>query len=79
MSQDTMVEAIALSSPSGRMSRRARKAADERLRLALFGPDGLPVARHEADFHGQRSTSILPDPLSNVKEIHRGPAEASPR
>ena len=38
---DTMVEAIALSSPSGRMSKRARKAADERLRLALFGPDGL--------------------------------------
>jgi hypothetical protein len=37
---NTMGEAIALSSPSGRMSKRARKAANERLRKALFG-DGL--------------------------------------
>ena len=41
MPKDTMVEAIALSSPSGRMSKRARKAAQERMRLALFGPNGL--------------------------------------
>ena len=39
--RDTMVDAIALSSPSGRMSKRARKAAEERLRLELFGPTGL--------------------------------------
>lgn len=38
---DTMSEAIALSSPSGRMSKRARAAADRRLSLALFGPSGL--------------------------------------
>jgi hypothetical protein len=38
MSADTMVDAIALSSPSGRMSKRARKAAEERLANALFGP-----------------------------------------
>lgn len=36
-----MGDAIALSSPSGHMSGRARKAAQERLRVALFGRDGL--------------------------------------
>jgi len=36
-----MSEAIALSSPSGKMSKRARKRAEERLRVALFGPNGL--------------------------------------
>lgn len=39
---DTMSDAIALSSPSGRMSKRARKAAEKRLSLALFGPNGIP-------------------------------------
>lgn len=38
---DTMSDAIALSSPSGRMSKRARQAAESRLHLALFGPAGL--------------------------------------
>jgi hypothetical protein len=38
---DTMSEAIALSSPSGRMSGRARRAAQKRLSVALFGPTGL--------------------------------------
>lgn len=32
-----MSEAIALSSPNGHMSKRARNAANERLRHALFG------------------------------------------
>ena len=41
---DTMSEAIALSSPSGRMSKRARDAANARLSLALFGPGGLQRA-----------------------------------
>lgn len=40
-SADTMSEAIAISSPNGRMSKRAHKAAMERLSLALFGPNGL--------------------------------------
>ncbi len=39
--KDTMVEAIALSSPSGRMSKRAKKAAQERLRVEIFGENGL--------------------------------------
>lgn len=38
---DTMSEAIALSSPSGHMSKRARLASEKRLSLALFGPAGL--------------------------------------
>lgn len=38
---NTMSEAIALSSPSGRMSKRAKEAATQRLALALFGPKGL--------------------------------------
>jgi len=36
-----MSDAIALSSPSGRMSKRARKQAEERLGRALFGEAGL--------------------------------------
>ena len=38
---DTMSEAIAMSSPDGRMSKRARDAAQKRLGEALFGPGGL--------------------------------------
>lgn len=43
-SADTMSQAIALSSPSGRMSKRARCAAEQRLAKELFddlGPAGL--------------------------------------
>lgn len=39
---DTMSMAIALSSPSGRMSKRARAAAEKRLAEALFGTGGIP-------------------------------------
>lgn len=38
---DTMSEAIALSSPSGRTSKRTREAAHKRLEEALFGKGGL--------------------------------------
>lgn len=42
---DTMSDAISLSSPNGHMSNRARTAAQEALRISLFGKDGLqPVA-----------------------------------
>lgn len=37
---DTMSDAIALSSPSGRMSKRAIEEAQRRLAIALFGPNG---------------------------------------
>ena len=39
---DTMSEAIAMSSPSGCMSKRAKAAAEKRFRKMLFGPEGLP-------------------------------------
>lgn len=45
---DTMGEAIALSSPSGRMSGRSRKAAQERLGKALFG-DYIPAGPKQWD------------------------------
>lgn len=40
-SLDTMSDAISISSPNGRVSKRAQAAAHERLRVALFGPEGL--------------------------------------
>ena len=46
---DTMSEAIALSSPSGRMSKRARTQANKRLALMLFGPNCI-----REDFTGRR-------------------------
>ena len=39
---NTMSEAIALSSPSGKMSKSARERANKRLSIALFGPEGMP-------------------------------------
>lgn len=38
---DTMSFAIALSSPNGRMSARAKTEAQKQLSVALFGPCGL--------------------------------------
>ncbi|MEN6535028.1 MAG: hypothetical protein ABFD89_15290 [Bryobacteraceae bacterium] len=38
---DTMSDAIAMSSPSGKMSKRASRAADEGLKTDLFGAGGL--------------------------------------
>jgi hypothetical protein len=48
-------EAIGLSSPSGRMSKRARKAALRRLEVALFGEGGIAAA-------------IAPQPLPQLSE-----------
>lgn len=36
-------DAIALSSPSGRLSKAARKRAEERIRVQLFGTEGLQI------------------------------------
>lgn len=52
---DTMSMAIAMSSPSGRMSRRARADAEKRLCVALFGTD--------CDLKGER-------PLPTIQEKH---------
>jgi len=40
---DTMSDAIAYSSPSGRCSKRARKAASEALCMALFGKPDITI------------------------------------
>ena len=42
---NTMSDAIAMSSPNGRMSGRAQAAAQKRLSEALFGPGGLIPTR----------------------------------
>lgn len=48
---DTMSEAISISSPNGRVSKRAREVAQNRLSVALFGPQGLqaPQVAPEGD------------------------------
>ena len=66
-SADTMSDAIALSSPSGRMSKRARAVAEERLRVALFGENGLQ--RMECPQESERDNL-----LRRAKEL-RGLAE----
>jgi hypothetical protein len=62
-----MSEAIALSSPSGRMSKRARAAAEKRLVEALFGPGG---ATREAITGG-----ALPTPLTKRECLLRRAAD----
>lgn len=61
---DTMSDAIALSSPSGRMSKRARAAAEKRLATALFGPEGLqlePTPQPSKNEQLKRRIAILRD------------------
>ena len=43
---DTMSDAIALSSPSGKMSKTSRDAAEKRLSEKLFGEGGMPAPSH---------------------------------
>ncbi len=45
--KNLMVEAMALASPSGKMSKRARLAAEKRFDKALFGENGLPWPKPE--------------------------------
>lgn len=83
---DLMSEAIALSSPSGRMSGRARRAADKRFDLALFGPNGLPWPSCQQPTKAEslrRSAAMLRDladrgmkPRAYAKEAERLEAEA---
>jgi len=42
---DTLSEAIGLSSPSGRMSKKAKEKANKRLCVALFGEKGLELPK----------------------------------
>ena len=59
---DTMSDAIALSSPNGRMSKRARKQAEDRLEMTLFGKIGVTVQ----DLKGER-----PEPTEKEKLLFR--------
>ena len=86
---DTMSEAIALSSPSGRMSKAARKRANERLRVALFGEGGLQrtkpqqtdaekaalLRQRAKDLRGFAANGFRP--RAHIKEAERLEAEAN--
>lgn len=72
---NTMVDAIALSSPSGRMSKRARLAAQKRLSVALFG-DYDPSLRQEETTEAKRerllrSAQNLRDRGMSVKSFRK--------
>lgn len=54
-SADTMSDAISISSPSGRVSKRAKAKAAEKLSTALFGKGGL-----------KRPTAIQPSEKSRL-------------
>lgn len=65
---NTMSDAIAMSSPSGRMSKRAKSAATKALSVALFGPNGLtreqcigtgPVRTVEQEIAQLRSYALM--------------------
>jgi len=68
---DTMVEAIALSSPSGHMSKRARKAAEERLRVKLFGPNGMPRPKAR-ESTPQEQAAILRQRAADLRRLADG-------
>jgi hypothetical protein len=60
---DTMTEAIALSSPSGRQSKAGRDAATKRLGEALFGP------------LDQRQSAPEPTATERAKQLRRTAAD----
>lgn len=79
---DTMSDAIALSSPSGRMSKRAREAALRRLHDALFGPDGLkgeptpqPTEAESLRAHAKRLRELAARGMS-VRKFTKAAAQA---
>ncbi len=59
----TMGEAIAMSSPSGRMSKRSKEAATKRLSTALFGEGGLEAPK-------MKQPSAKTSDLRRAKEMH---------
>jgi hypothetical protein len=87
---DTMSEAIAGSSPSGRMSKRFKRASDERLRVALFGKEGLQRQPEPPPTHAEHAESLRRTatelrglaergmkPIAHRKEADRLEAEAA--
>ena len=82
-SRDTMVEAISMSSPSGRVSGRSRRAAARRIREELFGgaappiKSKLPEQPDEATFIRRRIATLTElaergmSPRKHMKEVRR--------
>lgn len=85
---DTMSEAISLDSPSGRMSKRARNAANKRHHRALFG-DGIIIEHITTDYERytqlcdsikrmeQYITEKLVKPRAGAREILRMTSESN--
>jgi len=86
---DTMSDAIAMSSPNGRMSGRARKAAEKRLWVALFGegPVNLrgegpppPTKKEQLLAHAARLRDLADRGMSTrrfMREAAKAEAEAA--
>ena len=72
-SANTMSDAIALSSPSGHMSKRSRKAAEQRLCMALFGKPEITLA----DVKGPKPPPMAP--IEKAAHLRRMAALAGPR
>jgi hypothetical protein len=64
-----------LLSPSGRMSKRARKAAQKRTSVELFGPNGLERATCKQPTEKER---LLRD-AARWRDLATGPHKMSPR
>lgn len=58
MSYDTMSEAIALSSPSGRMSKRARRAAERRLLAMLAAETPPPIVPTQRELDARKAQTL---------------------
>jgi hypothetical protein len=65
---DTMSMAIAISSPSGRMSKAARKRAEKQLVQALFGNEGLSVLAPKLPPQPSKKDSLLRE-AKNLREL----------
>jgi hypothetical protein len=86
-SSDTLSDAIAMSSPSGSMSNRARIAADKRLRDKLFGKEGigprLPIQPTKIESLLKKATDLRElaargmKPRAYLKEAEKLEAEAA--
>lgn len=78
-SADTMLEAISMSSPSGRVSKRSKEASLKRLSTSLFGEGGLqkaPVQQPSEKESDMRRAAYLRDMASRGMSTKRFNKEA---
>lgn len=71
MSARTMGEAIALSSPSGRMSKRARAAAEKRF-VAMLNEDYGPPPTPPTPVHADNSPALLRQRAADYRRYAAG-------